>query len=28
LMPVFVVGLLFLAWQALKQRAPGLPRAA
>ncbi len=28
LMPVFVAGLLFLAWQALKQRAPGLPRAA
>lgn len=28
LMPVFVVGLLFLAWQALKQRAPELPRVA
>lgn len=28
LMPVFVVGLLFLAWQAVKQRVPGLPRAA
>jgi len=27
-MPVFVVGLLFLAWQALKQRAAELPRAA
>jgi alpha-1,2-mannosyltransferase len=28
LMPVFVAGLLFLAWQALKQRASALPRAA
>lgn len=26
--PIFVVGLLFLAWQALKQRAHGMPRAA
>jgi len=28
LMPVFVIGLLILAWQALKQRAAELPRAA